>query len=361
MIEPPIGALLELSHRCPLRCGYCSNPLELEPGSAELSTSEWCRVIDEAAELGVLQVSFSGGEPTVRDDLEALVEHASNVDLYTNLITSAVLLDEARVDVLDRAGLQHVQIGFQDVRGESGDFFAGYAGAHAKKVEVARWFVARDIPLTLNAVVHRHNVERVDEFFALALELGAHRIEIASVQYHGWATLNVGYLLPSREQLRQLDDYVEATLPELEGRLVVDFVPPDYYTRRPKACMNGWGRHFMNISPSGSVLPCHAAQTIPGLEFENVREQGLREIWLESTAFARFRGEGWMSEPCRSCEDRAQDHGGCRCQAMAIAGDAAAADPVCELSSHRGLVDALISKATEAGNEDYTYRRGERA
>jgi pyrroloquinoline quinone biosynthesis protein E len=358
-IEPPIGLLAELSHRCPLRCGYCSNPIELVGKKAELSTEDWRAVLREAASLGVLQVHFSGGEPTIRGDLEALIETARDLDLYTNLITSGVLLDRARLQSLDRAGLDHLQLSFQDVNSEPADAYGGYAGGHERKLEVAGWTRALDIPLTLNAVIHRGNIERAGEFIALAEELDAHRIEIANVQYNGWATRNLDSLLPRPEQLQQLEATVESARERLAGRLLIDFVPPDYYARRPKACMEGWGRRFLNVSPSGRVLPCHSAETIPGMTFERVGERTLEEIWYRSDSFQRFRGEAWMSPACRSCEFREEDFGGCRCQALAIAGDAAATDPVCERSPHRAAIDRKIEQALASDSAPYLYRGSE--
>ena len=322
MTDPPLGLLAELSHRCPLRCGYCSNPLELVRQREELDTKCWQSVLEQAAALGVLQVHLSGGEPTLRRDLEELIETAARVGLYTNLITAGVLLTRERVAALDAAGLDHVQLSVQDSRPETADEFAGYAGGHAKKLLVAGWIRERDIPLTLNAVVHRRNIDRVDELIALAGELDADRIEVANVQYHGWATQNVAALLPTREQLDRASAVVAREQVRLQGRLRIEFVPADYYAVRPKACMEGWGRRFLNVTPVGDVMPCHAAASIPGLVFENVKDRPLAEIWHASAAFERFRGTDWMQQPCRSCEFKSVDFGGCRCQALALAGDA---------------------------------------
>ena len=355
-IEPPIGLLAELSHRCPLRCGYCSNPLELVGKAGELSTEAWQSVLREAAALGVLQVHLSGGEPTIRDDLEVLIETAHDLELYTNLITSGVLLDRPRLEAIDRAGLDHLQLSFQDVDAKPADAFGGYSGGHEKKLEVAAWTRALGIPLTLNAVIHRGNIDRGEDFIALALEQGAQRIEIACVQYNGWATRNLDSLLPSPDQLRTLEATVTAARRDLVGQLLIDFVTPDYYGLRPKACMEGWGRRFLNVSPSGMVLPCHSAETIPGMVFERVGERPLAEIWYESDSFQHFRGEDWMSPTCRSCEFRGEDFGGCRCQALAIAGDAAATDPVCERSPMRGEIDARIDRALATTAAPYLFR-----
>lgn len=355
--DPPYAVLAELTHRCPLACPYCSNPLSLDAKSGELDTDSWKRVLDEAAEIGVLQIHFSGGEPCARTDLEALVEHATRAGLYSNLITSAVTLDRRRLDRLKAAGLQHVQISFQDTRPEGNDRVAGFPGAHERKRRAARGVVEAGLALTVNAVVHRHNIDHTDEFFDLALDLGAGRIEVANVQYYGWGLLNRAALMPTRDQLLRMDAVVRDRMAALSGRLVVDYVVPDYYARRPKACMGGWGRRFMNITPSGKVLPCHAAETIPGLAFETVQDRPLGAIWRDSPAFERFRGTGWMPAPCRDCDRREIDWGGCRCQALAVTGNAALTDPVCELSADHARVVALAEGESARGDEPFVYRR----
>jgi PqqA peptide cyclase len=354
-----MALLLELTHRCPLRCGYCSNPVELEAAGRELDTETWRRVLDQAAALGVLQVHFSGGEPSVRRDLEALVAHAHALDLYTNLITSGVLLERARLEALVQAGLEHVQLSVQDSEAEGADRIAGYRG-HARKLAFAGWLRELGIAFTLNAVVHRQNLARLDALIELALELGAQRLEVAHVQYYGWARANLGALLPSAEQLDAATACVEAARVRLRGRLRIDYVIPDFHAELPKACMDGWGRRFLGVTPSGDVLPCQAAQTLPGLRFENVRERALAEIWNESAAFQRFRGTAWMPEPCRSCERRELDWGGCRCQALALVGDAAATDPVCAKSPDHGVVQRLAASAGRGDAAAYVYR-GDRA
>jgi len=356
MPEPPYAVLAELTHRCPLACPYCSNPLALEPRDGEMDTATWKRVLDEVAEAGALQIHFSGGEPCARTDLEELVEHAVRAGLYTNLITSAVTLDRARLDRLKAAGLQHVQISFQDTRADANDHVAGFPRAFERKQRAAREVAAAGLALTVNAIVHRHNVEHVDEFFDLALALGAGRIEIANVQYYGWALLNRAALMPTRDQLVRMDETVRARLPALKGRLVVDYVVPDYYARRPKACMGGWGRRFANITPSGKVLPCHAAETIPGLTFETVHDRPFGAIWQNSPAFERFRGTDWMPSPCRECDRREIDWGGCRCQALAISGDAALPDPVCDLAADHAAVGAVAARDSATGDVPFTYR-----
>jgi pyrroloquinoline quinone biosynthesis protein E len=277
-IEPPLGLLAELTHRCPLRCPYCSNPLELTRASQELDTATWARVFREAASLGVLQVQLSGGEPTARRDLPALVRAASEAGLYTNLITAGVLLDAARLDALVAAGLDHVQLSVQDAEPHSADRIGGMAGGHARKPEVARLIHEAGLPLTLNAVVHRRNLDRLPNLIALALDLGAGRLEVAHVQYHGWALANRAALLPTRAQLDAATATVEAARAAHKGRLVIDYVIPDYHARRPKPCMGGWGRRVLAVSPAGKVLPCHAAETLPGLDFPTVHDASLADI-----------------------------------------------------------------------------------
>lgn len=356
-IEPPMALLAELTHRCPLQCPYCSNPLNLERAGSEMRTDEWLRAIREAADIGCMQVHFSGGEPTVRQDLEVLVEGATAAGLYTNLITSGVLLDAARLARLVEAGLEHVQLSFQDSESGGGDRIGGYAGGHEKKREVAALVRAAGLPLTANFVLHRQNLHHLEAMLDLAVGVGAHRVEIANVQYYGWALKNRTALMPSRAQLDRMTEIVDGARERLKGVMVIDYVAPDYYASRPKSCMGGWARRFLNISPSGKVLPCHAAETIKGLEFDNVRQRSLGDIWRNSNAFNRFRGTGWMPEPCRSCDRREIDWGGCRCQAFAITGDAAKTDPACALSEdHERLVDmAMLESARD--RSEFVYRR----
>ena len=349
--------LAELSHRCPLQCPYCSNPLELDRASAELDTADWKRILSEAADMGVHQVHFSGGEPTVRKDLEDLVAHATAVGLYSNLITSAVLLDEARLRRLAGLGLEHVQVSFQDTEPDNADRIGGFGGGHAKKIEVAHLVRKVGLPLTVNAVVHRQNIEHVPDFLDLAVELDAERIEIAQVQYYGWALKNRAAFVPTYAQLQRTTRIVEEARERLKGILVIDYVVPDYYARRPKTCMGGWGRRFLNISPAGKVLPCHAAESIPDLVFDSAREHSLSWIWEHSAAFNRFRGTDWMPEPCKSCDRAEVDWGGCRCQAYALAGNAAVTDPACELSPLHERTFGLALREAEEAPPEFIYRR----
>ncbi len=354
---PPMAMLAELTHRCPLQCPYCYNPLELERATAELDAGVWRRVLDEAAELGVLQVHFSGGEPTARKDLEELVAHAAGLGLYSNLITAGVLLDKARIAALAAAGLDHVQLSFQDAEAAGGDRIGNFAGGHAKKLEVGRLVREAGLQLTVNAVVHRHNLERLEDMIAIAVDLGARRIEVAHVQYYGWALRNRAALMPTRAQLDAATAVAKGAAERLKGVLVIDYVVPDYYAHRPKACMGGWARRFININPAGKVLPCHAAESVTGLAFDSVLERGLADIWENSEAFERFRGTAWMPEPCRSCERREIDWGGCRCQAFALTGDAANTDPACALSPRHEEIFALAVAESGAPPPAFVYRR----
>jgi len=352
----PVGLLAELTHRCPLQCSYCSNPLELERVNMELSTEEWVSVMEQAGDMGILQVHLSGGEPTARKDLEDIVSAASKAGLYTNLITAAVTLNRARLEDLAKRGLDHVQISFQDVDAENAERIGAYPGATQKKLDVARWVTELGLPLTINAPIHRQNIHNVGRYIDLALELGAQRLEIAHVQYYGWAYLNRAALIPTYEQTVQSIDLVERARERLKGVLTIDMVVPDYYAKRPKPCMGGWGKGFMNITPSGKVLPCHAAESIPHLKFDNVKERPLRDIWLNSDAFNAFRDTGWMKEPCRSCAFREIDWGGCRCQAMAITGDPRNTDPACALSPYHGEMVALARAEAAEPPKPFIYR-----
>lgn len=353
MVNAPLALLAELTHRCPLRCPYCSNPTELARASAELTTGEWARVFREAADIGCLQVHLSGGEPTARRDIVEITAAAHEAGLYTNLITAGVLLDAALMGRLVAAGLDHVQLSVQDAEEKGAERIGGMKGAQARKVEAARLVQEAGLPLTLNAVVHRQNLHNLDALIELALEWGAGRIEVAHVQYYGWALANRDALLPTREQLDVATAVVEAARDAHRGRLVIDYVVPDYHAARPKACMGGWGSRFLAVSPAGRVLPCHAAESIAGMAFPNVREVSLHDAWHQGEAFNRFRGTDWMPPPCRGCANAEKDWGGCRCQAFALTGDAASTDPACALSPHHALLAAAVA---QAGTTDFRYR-----
>lgn len=339
---PPMAMLAEVTHRCPLACPYCSNPLELKAASEELSTQAWIDVFNQAAELGVLHLHLSGGEPASRRDIVELTEAAAKAGLYTNLITSGIGITQKRLDALVDAGLEHVQLSIQGVDEQTADLIGGYKGGYKRKLQLAEWINARGIPLTVNAVCHRTNMKSIPEMIELSIALGARRLEIATVQFHGWAIRNRTQLMPTREQVRETTRLVEDARKRLEGKLVIDYVPADYYATYPKACLGGWGRIGINVDPTGLVLPCHAAESIPSLEFDTVRDKSLHDIWYHSSSFNAFRGTDWMQEPCRSCERKTTDFGGCRCQAMAIAGDARATDPACHKSP---LKDQMLELA----------------
>ncbi len=353
----PIGLLAELTHRCPLQCPYCSNPLELERVGTELDTATWQDVLRQAARLGVVQLHLSGGEPTVRRDLGDIVETAADAGLYTNLITAGVLLTRQRLEDLAARGLHHVQLSIQDVDAANADRIANYKGGATRKHEVARWVREIGLALTINAPVHRQNLDRLQRIIDYAVEVGAGRVEVAHVQYYAWALKNRAALMPTRAQVMRSSEIVHRAREQLKGVLVIDFVVPDYYATWPKPCMGGWGRGIINVTPSGRVLPCHAAETIPGLVFDNVRDKPLADIWLEGQAFQKFRGTEWMIEPCRTCERREIDWGGCRCQAFAMAGDAAAADPACAKSSRHAELVALAEHEAGLSPPAFVYRR----
>jgi PqqA peptide cyclase len=348
--QTPLALIAELTHRCPLHCVYCSNPLEMGRRADELTTEVWSRVFREAAEAGVLQVDFTGGEPLARPDIVELVRAARGTGLYVNLITSGLPLEEARLDELVQAGLDHIQLSFQGAREDSANEIAG-TKAHAHKLRVLDWLKRRRLALTLNFVIHRQNIDQLGEMLALGESSSATRIEFANVQYYGWAFANRENLLPTLDQLDRSLGLLKRAEERLRGKIHIEFVVPDYYAKYPKACMGGWGRKMMLVTPLGDALPCHAAQIIPGLHFDNLKERSLRDIWEKSEAFQKFRGEEWMPEPCKSCDRRARDFGGCRCQAFLLTGDAEATDPVCVLAPQRPKVDAVLAAVNGSSAE----------
>jgi PqqA peptide cyclase len=338
----PLALIAELTHRCPLHCVYCSNPVELTNRAEELPTEIWSRVFQEAAQLGVLQADFTGGEPLARTDILELIGAARTAGLYVNLITSGIPMDEARLAKLIEAGLDHLQISFQGAREDTAQEISG-TKSHAQKLRVLDWLKKVRVAVTLNFVIHRRNIDQIEEMLEIAESSSATRIEFANVQYYGWAFANRESLLPTRAQLDRSLEVIKSAEARLRGKIRIESVVPDYYAKYPKPCMGGWGRKLMLITPNGDALPCHAAKVIPGLQFDNVKQTALREIWESSDAFEKFRGEAWMQEPCKSCDRRAIDFGGCRCQALLLAGDPAATDPVCSLSPNRSKVDAILA------------------
>ena len=338
---PPLWLLAEVTYKCPLHCVFCYNPVDFAQTGPELSTADWIRVLREARAAGSVQCGFSGGEPLARDDLEILVEEANRLGFYTNLLTSGVGLTEARANALKKAGLDHVQLSFQDSTKELNDFLS-----HTKTFDLKRrtadLIKSHDWPMVLNCVIHRLNIDYIEQIIDLAVELGAEYLELANSQYYSWAELNRDNLLPSREQLDRAERVTNACREKYGDKIRIIFVVPDYYEKRPKKCMNGWGNVFLTVTPDGSALPCHTAKMIKGISFPNVRDMGVSDIWYQSTAFNFYRGDGWMKDPCRTCSEKDKDLGGCRCQALMLTSDAANADPVCDKSPmHHRVTEAV--------------------
>jgi PqqA peptide cyclase len=338
----PLALIAELTHRCPLHCVYCSNPLELTARSTELSTETWSSVFRQAAQLGVLQVDFTGGEPLARPDILDLIKSARAAGLYVNLITSGLPLDEPKLAQVVEAGLDHIQLSFQGADADTAEEISG-TKSHAQKLRVLEWLKKNRVAVTLNFVIHRRNIDQIDEMLKIAESSTASRIEFANVQYYGWGFANRDSLLPTRAQLDESLIKIKAAGERLRGKIRIESVLPDYYAKYPKPCMGGWGRKLMLITPNGEALPCHAAKIIPGLQFANVKDQSLADIWNSSDAFQKFRGESWMQAPCNTCDRRTLDFGGCRCQAMLLAGVPSATDPVCTLSPNRPKIDAVLA------------------
>lgn len=354
---PPLWLLLELTYRCPLHCVYCSNPTEFAHTGDELGTDDWIRVLREARALGSVQLGLSGGEPLLRDDLEQIVSEAHALGFYINLITSGVGLNESRIGALKAAGLDHIQLSFQDSTRKMNDFLSSTRTFDLKS-QVAALIKRYDYPMVLNVVLHRHNIDHVEQILDMAQQMGAEYVELANTQYYGWAWLNREQLMPSREQVRRAEEMTNRFRRRVGHRMKVYFVVPDYFERRPKACMNGLGSVFLTVAPDGIALPCHAARMLPGLTLPSVREASVGWIWYDSPGFNHFRGDAWMKEPCRSCPEKGRDFGGCRCQAYLLTGDAANADPVCDLSPHHHLVTEAAAHADRgrAGEKPLIFR-----
>ena len=348
----PMWLLAELTFACPVQCSYCSNPLELSASRKnELSTEEWVRVMRQARKLGAVQLGFSGGEPLVRTDLEELVVEAKSLGYYINLITSSIGLTTEKIIRRKGAGLGHIQISFQGSNRESNKLLGG-TDSFDHKVAMTKEVIKQELPLGLNFVLHRQNMHQVKEFLTMAQSLGAEFVELANCQYYGWGLHNREHLLPSQEQLIDAERVTNEFREQHKGDMDIFFVAPDYYDDRPKKCSNGWGSTFMTVNPEGEVLPCQAAKVIPGLEFPNVRDHELTDIWHKSDLFNRFRGTDWMTEPCKSCPEKEIDLGGCRCQALMLTGDATNADPVCSLSPHHDEVLRITQKAQRPYQEE---------
>jgi pyrroloquinoline quinone biosynthesis protein E len=356
-IGPPLWLLAEITYRCPLHCVFCYNPVDYATQPAELSTDDWLRVLREGRAMGAVQCGFSGGEPLLRDDLEDLVAEAHRLGYYTNLLTSGVGLTEARAKALKAAGLDHVQLSFQDSTKELNDFLS-HTKTFELKQRVAETIRAQGWPMVMNVVLHRLNIDHVDRIIALADQLGAEYVELANTQYYSWAFVNRAQLLPTREQLRRAEAVTDEWRARLGERMRLFFVAPDYHEGRAKKCVNGWGSMFLTVTPDGTALPCHTAKMLPGLAFPNVRDSSLSAAWFDSEGFNRYRGTGWMQEPCASCEHKEEDLGGCRCQAYLLANDPAAADPVCRKSPQHDRVRAAVEAAErgEAREQPIVFR-----
>lgn len=354
-VGPPLWLLAELSYACPLQCPYCSNPVDYASAGAELTTAEWAEVFTQARALGALQLGLSGGEPLVRDDLDDLAAKARELGYYSNLITSGYNLDAARVRSLKQAGVDHIQLSFQAPEGQLNDLIAG-TRTYAHKLDMGRAIKSAGFPMVLCFVVYRDNIGQIPQMLELAQELEADYVELATTQYYGWAHLNRDRLLPSLEQVRTAEAEVSAWRQQHKDGMKIFFVVPDYYESRPKPCMNGWGATFLTVTADGIALPCHAARQLPGMQFPNLRRDRVAWAWQDSPGFNRFRGFDWMQEPCRSCDEKHKDFGGCRCQAFLLTGDPAAADPVCSKSVHRPLVDKAISDAAQPTEQPLVFR-----
>lgn len=352
VVTPPFWLLLEVTYRCPLHCVYCYNPVDFAQVEETMTTADWLRVLREARAMGSVQLGLSGGEPLLRDDLEEITAEAHRLGYYINLITSGVGLTEQRIGALKKAGLDHIQVSFQDSTREMNDFLSHTKTFELKK-RVAEMVKAHGYPMVLNCVLHRLNIDHVDTLIEMAHEIGADYVELANTQYYSWAQLNRDALLPSREQLEAAERTTNLWRQKLNGKMKLLFVVPDYFESRPKKCMNGWGTTFMTVTPDGTALPCHTARMLPGLQFPNVRETSMHHAWYESDGFNRFRGTGWMKEPCASCDEKEKDFGGCRCQAYLLANDPYAADPVCDKSPHHARVTEPVAQAQVAGKREF--------
>lgn len=345
-LSPPLWLLAELTYRCPLHCVFCYNPVDFAQHKDELGTDDWLRVLREGRAMGAVQCGFSGGEPLLRDDLEVLVAEARQLGYYTNLITSGVGLTEKRAAQLKAAGLDHIQLSFQDSTREINDLVTRTT-TFGLKQEVAKIIESNGWPMVINVVIHRLNIEHIGRIIEMAADLGAEYLELANTQYYSWAHVNRDQLLPTREQLILAEEETDRWRAKLGDKMRIFFVSPDYHEAKPKKCMNGWGNVFLTITPDGTALPCHTARMLPGLTFPNVQEMNLKEIWFDSEGFNHYRGTGWMKEPCASCDDKEKDLGGCRCQAFLLANDPDAADPVCPKSPHHQIVQDIVAGADQ--------------
>lgn len=338
----PLWLLAEITYRCPLHCAFCYNPTDYADYTKnELGTDEWIKVLRDARKLGALQLGISGGEPLLRDDIEDIVVEANHLGYYSNLITSGVGLTEKRIDAFKSGGLDHIQLSMHDITEEISNFVTDTSTFKLKQ-KVAAMIKDRGYPMVLNVVIHRYNIGHIKEILEMAEALGADYVELANTQYYGWSLINRNQLMPTKEQIDEAEKITNEFREYIGNKMKIFFVVPDYYAERPKKCMNGWGEVFMIVTANGDVLPCHSARVLPDMNFPNVTNNDLKEIWYDSTAFNKYRGDDWMKEPCRSCSERENDLGGCRCQAFLLSGDAEAADPICTKSPHRHLIDQAL-------------------
>ena len=371
--KQPLWLLAEVTYRCPLHCAFCYNPTDYDKHTKnELSTEQWLQALRDARKMGALQLGISGGEPLLRDDIEEIVAEAHKLGYYSNLITSGVGLTEKRIQAFKEGGLDHIQLSMHDITEDISNFITDTRTFELKK-KVAAMIKSHGYPMVLNVVIHRYNIDHVDKILDMAEALGADYVELANTQYYGWSLVNRSQLMPTREQLNRAEAATNAFRERIGNKMKVFFVVPDYFSDRPKKCMNGWGEVFMIVTANGDVLPCHSARVLPGLTFPNVREHGLEYAWKESPAFNQYRGMDWLKEPCRSCDEKEKDLGGCRCQSYLLSGDAEAADPVCTKSPHRHLIDEALVNAqnpvlreqpiifrTDKNSKKYVAGEGER-
>jgi len=338
----PLWLLAEITYRCPLHCAFCYNPTDYADHiKNELNTDEWIKVLRDARKMGALQLGISGGEPLLRDDIEDIVTEANQLGYYSNLITSGVGLTEKRIDAFKAGGLDHIQLSMHDITEEISNFVTDTKTFKLKQ-KVAAMIKDRGYPMVLNVVIHRYNIGHIKEILEMAEKLGADYVELANTQYYGWSLINRNQLMPTKEQIDEAEKITNEFREYIGNKMKIFFVVPDYYAERPKKCMNGWGEVFMIVTANGDVLPCHSARVLPNIDFPNVKNDQLNEIWYDSSAFNKYRGDDWMKEPCRSCSEKENDLGGCRCQAFLLSGDAEGADPICTKSPHRHLIDQAL-------------------
>ena len=350
-IDPPLWLLAEVTYRCPLHCVFCYNPVDYAKQHKELTTDEWLSVLNQGREMGAAQLGLSGGEPLLRDDLEVIVQEGRKLGYYINLITSGIGLSETRIKDLKEAGVDHIQLSFQDSTREMNDFLSSTKTFDLKN-KVARLIKKYEYPMVLNCVLHKLNIDHIEEILSMAESMGAEYVELANTQFYSWASLNKKQLMPTKMQLDKAESVTQKFRDRLGNKMKIYFVMPDYYSTRPKKCMNGWGNVFVTVQADGTVLPCHVASMLPNIEFENIKSTSLESIWYDSSSFNLFRGDSWMKEPCKTCPEKEKDLGGCRCQAYMLAGDPTLADPICDKSPHHHIVKQVVKEAESFSPEE---------